>query len=71
MVEKDLTKCVDEDLNDVVDLGGDILRKLGDVDVEDNSFVIEEVNVAGKSSKILSIRKKMRGLSPHRLLLKE
>ena len=70
-VGKDLTKCVGGDPNDVVDLGGDILKKPEDVDVEDNSFDIVEVKVAGESSKTLSFRKKMRGLSPHRLPLKE
>ena len=70
-MEKDLTKCVGGDPNDVVDLGEDILRKPGDVDVEDNSFDIEEIKVAGESSKTLSFHKKMRGLSPHRLPLKE
>ena len=70
-VEKDLTKCVGGDPNDVVDLDGDILKKPGDVDVEDNSFDIEKIKVAGESSKTLFFRKKMRGLSPHRLPLKE
>jgi len=69
--EKDLTKCVGGDPNDVIDLSADILRKPGDVDVEDNLIDIEEVKVAGESSKTLPIRKKMRELSPHRLPLKE
>jgi len=70
-VEKDLTKCMGGDPNDVIDLSADILRKPDDVDVEDNLIDIEEVKVAGESSKTLPIRKKMRGLSPHRLPLKE
>ena len=70
-VEKDLTKCVGEDLNDLIDLCADILEKPGDVDVEDTSIDIEVVKVTGKSSKTLPIRKKMRGLSPHRLPLNE
>jgi hypothetical protein len=69
-VEKDLTKCVVGDPNDVIDLSADILRKSGDVYVEDNSIDIKEVKVAGESSKTLSICKKMKGLSPHRLPLK-
>jgi hypothetical protein len=68
-VENDLIKSVDGDPNDVVDLGVDILRK--PVDVEDNSMDIEEIKVAKQSSRTLSFRKKRRGLSPHRLLLKE
>ena len=70
-MEKDLTKSVGEDPNDVVDLSEDILRKSGDVNVKDNSIDIEEVKVAGESSRTLLFRKKMRGLSPHRLPLKE
>ena len=50
-VEKDLTKSVGGDSNDVVDLSADILRKPGDVDVDDNSINIEEVKVTGKSSR--------------------
>jgi len=69
--ENDLTKCVGGDPNNVIDLNADILRKPEDVDVEDNSIDIEEVKVAGESSKTLPFRKKMRGLSPHRLPLKE
>jgi hypothetical protein len=57
------------DPNDVVDLSADIWLKPGDVN--DNSIDIEEVKVAGESSKTLSFRKKMRRLSPHRLPLKE
>ena len=45
-------------------------EKPGDVDVEDNSIDIEEIKVAKESSSTLSFRKK-RGLSPHRLPLKE
>jgi hypothetical protein len=67
--EKDLTKSVGGDPNDVIDLSADIWLKPGDVD--DNSIDIEEVKVAGESSKTLPFRKKMRGLSPHRLPLKE
>ena len=70
-VEKDLTKSVGGDPNNVVDLSADILRKPGDVNVEDNSIDIEEVKVAGESSRTLPFRKKRRGLSPHRLPLKE
>jgi hypothetical protein len=69
-VENDLTKFVGGDPNDVIDLSADILRKSGDVYVEDNSIDIKEVKVAGESSKTLSICKKMKGLSPHRLPLK-
>jgi hypothetical protein len=68
-VEKDLTKSVGGDPNDVVDLSADIWLKPGDVD--DNSIDIEDVKVAGESSRTLSFRKKRRGLSPHRLPLKE
>jgi hypothetical protein len=67
--EKDLTKYVGGDPNDVVDLSTDIWLKPGDVD--DNSIDIEEVKVAGETSKTLFFRKKIRGLSPHRLPLKE
>jgi hypothetical protein len=67
--EKNLTKNVGEDLIGVVDLSADIWLKPEDVD--DNSIDIKEVKVAGESSKTLSFRKKMRGLSPHRLPLKE
>ena len=70
-VKKNLTKCVGGDPNDVVDLSADILKKPEDVDVEDNSTDIEEVKVVGESSRTLSFRKKMRGLSPHRLPLKK
>jgi len=69
--ENDLTKYVGGDPNDMIDLSMDILRKPEVVDVEDNSIDIEKVKVAGKSSKTLPIRKKMRGLSSHRLRLKE
>jgi hypothetical protein len=54
-VEKDLIKCVVGDPNDVIDLSADILRKSRDVNVEDNSIDIEEVKVAGESSKTLPI----------------
>jgi hypothetical protein len=70
-VEKDLTKCVDGNPNDVVDLSADILQKPDDVDMEDNSIDIEEVKVTGESSRTLPFCKKMKGLSPHWLLLKE
>ena len=70
-VKKDLTKNVDEDSNDVIDLNVDILQKPGDVDVKDNSIDIEEVKVAEEFLRTLSFRKKRRGLSPHRLALKE
>jgi hypothetical protein len=59
------------DPNDMIDLSADILRKHGDVDVEDNSINVKEVKVVGESSKTLHIRKNMKGLSPHRLPLKE
>src|SRR6202022_4131971 len=68
-VEKDLTKSVGGDPNDVVDLSVDIWMKPGDVD--DNSIDIEDVKVVGESSRNLPFRKKRRGLSPHRLPLKE
>lgn len=68
-VEKDLTKSVGGDPNDVVDLSADIWLKPGDV--ENNSIDIEEVKVAGESSRTLWVRKKRRELSPHRLPLKE
>jgi hypothetical protein len=67
--ENDLTKSVGEDPIGVVDLSADIWLKPGDVD--DNSIDIEEVKVAGESSKTFCIRKKRRELSPHRLPLKE
>ena len=41
------------------------------MDVEDNSIDIEEVKVAEESSRTLHVLKKRRGLSPHRLPLKE
>ena len=46
------------DPNDVVDLSADILRKLGDVDMEDNLIDIEEIKVAGESSKSFFFVKK-------------
>ena len=70
-VEKDLTKCVGGDLNDVIDLSVDILRKPENVDVNDISIDIETVKVAEEPSKILPIGMKMRALSLHRLPLKE
>ena len=70
-VEKNQTKCVGGDPNDVVDLSADILRRPGDVDVEDNSIDIKKVKVVEKSSKILPFRKNIRELSPHRLSLKK
>ena len=63
-VEKDLTKNVGGDRNDVVDLSTDILWKPRDVD--DNLIDIEDVKVAGESSRTLPFRKQRRGLSPHR-----
>ena len=57
-VEKDHTKCVGGDLNDLIDLCADILRKPEDVDVEDTSIDIEIVNVAEKSSKTLPIQRR-------------
>ena len=65
-VKKDLTKNVGRDLNDMIDLNAD-----RNVDVEDTLIDIKIVKVAEESSKILPIRKKMRGLLPHRLTLKE
>ena len=44
-VENDLTKSVDGNPNDVVDLGADILRKPENVD--DNSIDLENVKVVG------------------------
>ena len=70
-MKKDLTKNVDGDSNDVIDLNVDILQKPGDVDMKDNSIDIEKVKVAEESLRTLSFRKKRRGLSPHRLPLKE
>ena len=70
-VEKDNIQCVSGDLNDLIDLCADILEKPEDVDVEETSIDIEIIKVAGESSKTLPIRKKMGGLSPHRLPLKE
>ena len=70
-VENDNTQCVGGDLNDLIDLCADILEKPGDVDVEETSIDIEDVKVAGESSRTLPFRKKRRGLSPHRLPLKE
>ena len=54
-VEKDLIKCVGEDLNVVIDLSAD-----EHMDVEDTSIEIEIVKVAGESSKTLHIRKKLK-----------
>ena len=70
-VENDLTKCVGGYPNDLIDLSADILKKPRDLDLDDNSIDIEEVKVTGESSKTLPIYKKMKGLSPHRLPLKE
>ena len=44
---------------------------LMDVNVDDNSIDIEEVKIAGESSRTVYFSKKMRGLSPHRLPLKK
>ena len=43
VVKKDLTKCVDGDVDDVFDLSADIPWKTNDVDVEENSIHMEEV----------------------------
>ena len=55
----------------LIDLCADILEKPRDVDVEETSIDTEIVKVTVESSKTLSIRKMMRGLSPYRLPLKE
>ena len=41
------------------------------MNVDDNSIDIKEVKVAGKSSRTVPFRKKMRELLPHRLPLKK
>ena len=71
VVEKDPTKCVDRNADDVVDLSADIPWKTNDVDAEENSIDMEEVKIAVESSRILSFHKKIKRLSPHCLLLKE
>ena len=55
----------------LIDLCADILEKPRDVDVEKTSIDTRIVKVAGESLKTLPVDKKMRGLSPHRLPLKE
>ena len=45
--------------------------KINDVDNDDNSEDVEEVNIVVESSKTLSFHEKMKRLSPHRLPLKE
>ena len=71
VVQKDSTNCVDRDANDAVDLSADIPWKINDVDSDDNSDDVEEVNIAMESSKTLSFRERMKRLLPHRLPLKE
>ena len=71
VVEKDPTKCVGGDADDVVDLSADIPWKTNDVDVEENSINMEEVKIAVESSRALSFRERMKRLSPHCLPLKE
>ena len=71
VVEKDPTKYVDGDVDDVVDLNADIPWKTNDVDVEENSIDMEEVKIALESSRTLSFCERMKRLSPHRLPLKE
>ena len=71
MVEKDSTNCLDRDANDAIDLSADILWKINEVDGEDNSIDVEEVEIAMESSKTLSFREKMKTLSLHCLPLKE
>ena len=71
VVEKDPTKCMDGDADDVVDLSADIPWKTNDVDVEENSIDMEEVKTAVESSRTLSFCKRMKRLSLHCLSLKE
>ena len=71
VVQKNSRNCVDRDTDDPVDLSADIPWKINDVDSDNNSKHVEEVNIAVESSKTLSFREKMRRLSPHRLPLKE
>ena len=71
VVQKDSRNCVDRDADDVVDLNVDIPWKINDVDSDNNSEDVEEVNIAVESSKTLSFRERMRRLSPHPLPLKE
>ena len=46
VVEKDQTKCVSKNADDVIDLSADIPWKTNDVDVEENSIDMEEVKIA-------------------------
>ena len=71
VVQKDSRNCVDRDADDAVDLSADIPWKINDVDSDDNSEDVEEVNIAVESSKTLSFHERMRRLSPHRPPLKE
>ena len=60
MQEKDETKCMNNEANDTTDLN------------EDKSINTEqEIKVVGESSRSLSFRDRMRGLSPHRRPLKD
>ena len=54
VVEKDPTKCLGGDADDMVDLSADIPWKMNDVDVEENSINKEKVKIAVESSKTLS-----------------
>ena len=71
VVEKDPTKCVGGDADDVVDLSADILRKTNDMDVEENSIDMEEVKIAMESSRTLLFCERMKGLLLHCLSLNE
>ena len=71
VVQKDSRNCMDRDVDDAVDLSADIPWKINDVDNDDNSEHLEEVNIAVESPKTLSFRERMRRLLPHRLPLKE
>ena len=71
VLQKDSTNCMDRDADDAVDLSADIPWKINDMDSDDNSDDVEEVNIKVESSKTLSILERMKRLSPHRLPLKE
>ena len=71
VMQKDSTNYVDRYADDAVDLTADIPWKINDMDNDDNSVNVEEVNIAVESSKTLSFRERKKILSPHRLPLKE
>ena len=66
VVQKDSRNYVDRDSDDAVDLSADIPWKINDMDSDDNSKDVEEVNIGMESSKTLSFCERMRRSSPHR-----